>query len=141
MPVTILHDKQGITRAELNELARHVGWGDAYYPLEAQWQRVLAASTYIAYARDEQGALVCFGRILEDGKMCMFYDVCVRPDYQGRKVGSKLMNTLIDIVKDKQYASIGLLVETDNPSAFHFYQKLGFEAAPAMELKKYMWDP
>ena len=70
--------------------------------------------------------------------MCMFYDICVHPEYQGKDIGTSLMNHLIDKIKDKNYISIGLFVWEGNETASEFYNKLGFMNVTAMELKNYM---
>jgi ribosomal protein S18 acetylase RimI-like enzyme len=133
----LLESKEGISFNEINQLAACVGWGDNFYSTSEQWNTTLVSSAYIAYIK-KMDQLICFGRIIEDGQMCMFYDICVHPDYQKRRIGSLLMNHLIDKIKNKSYVSIGLFVWAGNASAAEFYRKFGFEISPAMELKKYM---
>lgn len=83
--------------------------------------------------------LVGLGRILEDGVMCMFYDIGVHPDYQRRRIGSKILNRLISKVKNKNYASIGLFVWEENSANIPFYQEHGFERVKTgMELVRHM---
>ena len=135
--LTILESNHDVSFTEINQLAEHVGWGKNYYSTEEQWKKVLVDSTYIACIK-KMGELISFGRILEDGQMCMFYDICVHPNYQKQSIGSALMTHLINKVKDKNFVSIGLFVWPGNVSASEFYRKFGFEIAPAMELKKYM---
>ncbi|MFC3909736.1 GNAT family N-acetyltransferase [Legionella dresdenensis] len=134
---TILDCKTAIDLSEINHLAASVGWGKEFYRTEEQWQTTLASSSHIAYIK-KMGQLICFGRLVEDGQMCMFYDICVHPDYQKRYLGTNLMNHLIDKIKHKNYVSIGLFVWQGNSTAAEFYRKFGFEISPAMELKKYM---
>jgi ribosomal protein S18 acetylase RimI-like enzyme len=136
MSIIILEEKKSITFSEINALVKSVGWGESYYQTEEKWQRVLSLS-HISYARDNE-RLVGFARIVEDGIMCMVYDVCVHPDYQGRGIGVELMDALIEKTKDKGYVSIGLFVFEGNPKNIRFYGKLGFEQVVGMELKKYM---
>ncbi|WP_237759053.1 GNAT family N-acetyltransferase [Legionella birminghamensis] len=129
--------KQNISFEEINQLTELVGWGKNYFPSPEKWERVLSASSHVAYIKiDDQ--LIAFGRIIEDGQMCMFYDICVHPQYQQQKIGSQLMNHLIDRIKDGNYVSIGLFVWPGNTSAKEFYQKFGFELSAAMELKNQM---
>lgn len=132
-----LDSKDQITFSEINALTESVGWGKSYFNNEEQWIKTLTTSSYIAYRREDE-KLVCFGRILEDGQMCMFYDICVHPNYQKKNLGSLLMEHLIDKIKDKNYVSVGLFVWGGNPTATEFYKKFGFKCAPAMELKKHM---
>jgi len=132
----IVHEsKEKITLDQINWLAESVGWGNPFYPSLEKWKRVLHSSSHIAYIKDHDN-LIAFGRILEDGMMCMFYDICVHPDYQGQGIGKKIMNHLIEKIKYQDYASIGLIVWKGNPTASEFYQKLGFRSIPAMELEK-----
>jgi ribosomal protein S18 acetylase RimI-like enzyme len=60
---------------------------------------------------------------------------CVHPDYQRKKLGTLLMNHLLDKVKNNQYVSIGLFTWEGNKTAPEFYSKFGFEKTSAMELK------
>src|SRR5437016_3664268 len=109
MQMAILESKNDISFNDINFLTEKVGWGKQFHQTEEKWKRVLTASTHIAYIR-ENGKLIAFGRILEDGIMCMFYDICVHPDYQGKGIGKLIMDHLIDKLKDKKYISIGLFV-------------------------------
>lgn len=121
---------------EINALTEATGWGQRE---QSVWERVLDASSYVAYSRDDGGRLIGFGRILEDGVMCMFYDICVHPDKQGEGVGSQIMKELVGKVRDVGYVSIGLFVWEDNASAREFYEKFGFESVETgMELKRFM---
>ena len=82
--------------------------------------------------------LVGTGRIMEDGIICMFYDIGVHPDYQRRGIGAKILQKLIDRVKDKKYASIGLFAWEENSANVPFYKKFGFVKTSGMELTKFM---
>lgn len=137
MKPNILESKNNISLTEISRLTEKVGWGDAYYKTEAQWQRVLFMSAHIAYMK-VNGEVIGFARVVEDGQMCMFYDVCVCPEYQRQGIGSALMNHLIDKIKDNNYISVGLFVWDGNKTASEFYSQLGFEKVVAMELKKHI---
>ena len=58
-----------------------------------------------------------------------FYIDCVgvHPNYQGKGVGSKIIEYLIDEYVHKRNKTLGLLVDKDNPNAKRLYLKLGFE--------------
>lgn len=133
----ILESKDTISFDDIGILTESVGWGKRFHQSEEKWRYVLDSSTYIAYIK-EGDRVIAFGRILEDGIMCMFYDICVHPDYQGNGLGTLIMNHLIDKVKDKEYISLGLFVWEGNETASEFYGKFGFKKVTAMELKKYM---
>jgi len=132
--ITISENKNDLSHNEVNALVEKVGWGKLYYSTEEKWQRVLNASTHVAYAK-MQDELIAFGRILEDGIMCMFYDICVHPHYQKQGIGTALMQHLINKIKDHPYVVIGLFTWEGNQTVHEFYEKFNFEKSYAMQLK------
>lgn len=120
---------------QLNALFEAIGWNPRP---EGKWKKALEASSYVVSAWDEE-RLVGIGRILEDGVMCMFYDIGISPAYQNRRIGKGIMERLIDRVKDEGFASIGIFAWEENPLNIPFYEKFGFEKQTSgMELVKYM---
>jgi len=78
--------------------------------------------------------LIGMGRLVEDGIMCMFYDVIVHKNYQGKGIGKAIVNKLIDQTKGKKYCSVALFTDKDK---IKFYKKLVFEMTNVgMELNK-----
>ena len=130
----IMKSTSDIDFRRLDDLFESIGWNRRG---EEKWRKVLEKSSYVCCIWDND-QVVGFGRILEDSVMCMFYDIGVNPKYQGRKVGTQIMNTLIDHVKGEGYASIGLFAWEENPQNIPFYEYLGFEKTYGMELIKYM---
>ncbi|MCJ7804891.1 GNAT family N-acetyltransferase [Patescibacteria group bacterium] len=131
----IFSNSKDIPIEKLNKLFEAIGWKRGS---TQKWKKVLSVSSYVVTAFDGNN-LVGFGRILEDGVMCMFYDLVVHPNYQGQGIGTKIMENLIDKVKDKGYASIGLFAWEKNPKNSSFYKKFGFEKVDTgMELVKYI---
>ena len=127
--------EKNIDFQQLDNLFEAIGWHSRG---KEKWENALEKSTFVFSVWNE-ALLIGFGRILEDGIMCMFYDIGVHPDYQGKGVGNQVMEALIDHVKDKEYASIGLFAWKENPSNFPFYEKHGFERMTSgMELVKHM---
>lgn len=121
--------------AQLNSLFGLIGWK---VRKKEKWVEVLSKSSFV-YSIWDYNKLVGFGRVMEDGVMCMFYDIGVAPSYQGRGLGKDILNALIDQVKNKGYASIGLFAWGDNPSNIPFYEKFGFRrVGTGMELEKFM---
>ena len=127
-------ETSNIDLEDLDKLWKAIGWNSRG---PQKWQEVLSKSSYILSAWDKDD-LIGIGRILEDGIMCMFYDIGVHPDYQGKGVGSKIMEHLIEQVRYKTYASIGLFAWEENPTNLPFYKKFGFERSSGMELRKHM---
>lgn len=52
----------------------------------------------------------------------------VTPDHQGRGIGSKILQFLIDEYVVRREETLGLLVEETNPDAKRLYIKLGFKS-------------
>jgi ribosomal protein S18 acetylase RimI-like enzyme len=135
--VMVIKYKKGfdVPIEKLDELFLNIGWNPRG---EKRWAEVLSKS-YFMYTAWNGQTLVGMGRIMEDGVMCMFYDIGVHPKYQHQGIGSKILQTLIDAVKNKKYASIGLFAWSENPISKPFYRKFGFvEKKTGMELDKYM---
>ena len=131
----IYSTEKNINPDKIDDLFRSIEWETRG---QEKWKEILSKSSFVFSIWDEE-TLIGFGRIVEDGIMCMFYDVCVHKDYQNNGIGTKIMDTLIDQVKDKQYISIGLFVSEDNPRAANFYEKFGFKNVNnGMELVRYM---
>ena len=106
---------------------------------DKKWREVLSKSSFV-YSIWDKDKMIGMGRILEDGIMCMFYDIVVHKDYQGKGIGKMIMKKLIDQVKDRGYTSIGLFASKENIKfLLPFYKKFGFKLIKTgMECKKYM---
>jgi len=121
---------KSVNYKDIDNLRESIGWRRRGIK---KWKEILKKSDFVFTVWDNE-KLVGMGRILEDGIMCMFYDICVHKDYHGRGIGEKIVKKLIDKVKDKKYVSIGLFTE----SAENFYKKFGFVKTNGMELIKHM---
>lgn len=120
---------------QIDNLTEAIGWGRRG---PEKWREILSKSSHV-YSLWDGDKLVGMGRIVEDGAMCMFYDIAVHPDYQRRGLGSQIMSNLIAQVKDKKYVSIGLFTWEGDPTNVSFYEKFGFEkVGTGMELLRYI---
>ena len=52
--------------------------------------------------------------------------IAVSPDFQGKGIGTKILDYLIDEISHKKNQTLGLLVDFDNPNAKKLYEKKGF---------------
>jgi len=120
---------------QINILRSSVGWCNKRS--EEKWCEILSKSSFVYSVYDED-KLVGMGRIVEDGIMCMFYDVVVHKDYQGKGIGKMIMKKLIAFTEDKKYSSISLFADPNNKDfLIPFYNKFGFELFDTgMRLKK-----
>lgn len=120
---------------QIDSLMNSVGWTN--HKGEEKWREILRKSSFV-YSIHDGKKIVGFGRILEDGAMCMFYDIVVHRDYQGKGIGKVIMNNLLDFIKDKNYISVSLFAWPDNKEfLIPFYNKFGFQTfETGMRLKK-----
>mgnify|MGYP004517447425 FL=1 len=84
----------------------------------------------------EDGHLVGMGRIVGDGAViCYVQDLIVRPEYQRKKVGSKVLSALVAYVESiREEGSQMMLCLMCAKGREPFYEKHGFIARPTKEL-------
>lgn len=117
--------KKDLDIDQLDSLMDSVGWRE--HRGEEKWQEILSKSAFV-YSVSDGNKMIGFGRILEDGLMCMIYDVMVHNEYQGKGIGKMIMNNLLEYTKDKGYASVSLFAWPENKDyLLPFYKKFGFE--------------
>jgi N-acetylglutamate synthase-like GNAT family acetyltransferase len=80
------------------------------------------ASTATVAARDSSGALVAFARAVSDGKCAWIYDVVVAESVRGSRVGSAVMEMLLNHPTVRSARHVRLTTR----DAMSFYERLGF---------------
>ena len=120
---------------DINALRSSVGWCSKRS--EEKWREILSKSSFV-YSVYDKDKLIGMGRIVEDGVMCMLYDIIVHTDYQGQGIGKIIMKNLLFQTQDKGYSSVSLFVSPDIKNfLIPFYNKFGFELLETgMRLKK-----
>jgi ribosomal protein S18 acetylase RimI-like enzyme len=127
--------QKDLNTEQIDSLMDSVGWTNPRG--REKWLEILSKSSFV-YSVYDGNKMIGFGRILEDGAMCMFYDIMVHCDYQGKGIGKMIMNSLLEQTKDKDYVSISLFAWPENKVfLIPFYNKFGFELfETGMRLKK-----
>ena len=96
----------GMRRREKSELARAVA----------------ASSDVVVALRGER--VVGFGRMISDETYYgSLWDVAVVPELQGRRIGTQIMERLLERARERKLYMVGLFTGTMNRS---FYERLGF---------------
>ncbi len=104
---------------ELSDLYRLAGLGEK---LSSDIEKAFTNSMFKCFVYDQDG-LVGAGRALADGVDCSYLcDVSVRPDYQGRGVGRKIVSKLLEFS-----AGHRKIILYACPGKEDFYKKLGFK--------------
>ncbi len=115
-----------IATDEVLRLYRANAWSAAEKPV--QLMAALRASHALVTARVDQ-ELVGLGNTISDGHLVVYFShMLVHPEYQGRGVGRKMMQSLLD-----KYAGFHQLMLTADGRAVDFYRALGFERAGKTE--------
>ena len=120
-----LHNK--LTYQEYISLRSSVGWNNF---AEEQITQSINNSIYnITVVDNEQ--TIAMGRLIGDGIYYLIVDIVVRPEYQGKGIGSNVMDMLLKYVEDMTpvggKASIQLIAEQGKEE---FYTKKGFQCIP-----------
>jgi len=125
--VTVIID--GLTAADADrcaELEALLFPGDDPWPTVAFVRELLAEHNHYLAARDGD-TLVGYGGISRLGRTPPFeyeiHTIGVDPAYQGRGIGRRILDALLDIAAD---AVVHLEVRTDNDAAIALYRSVGF---------------
>lgn len=99
--------------------------------------RLAMAHTLFRISVWDGDKIVAMARTLGDmGLDYYIKDVVVRPEYQHRGIGRRMIQELLKFVGDHGVGGTGIFIElTAAPEKAPFYEKLGFDANDAVRLK------
>ena len=109
---------------EFNYLYDMVGWG-AY---DDNITKKALDNTYYSLSVYDDDKIIGYGRLIGD-TVCFMYihDVMVIPDYQNKKIGTMIMNKLLDKIRDIKKENPDMLVYLGaSKGKEDFYRKFGF---------------
>ena len=109
---------------EFNLLYDAVGW-EAYDEKIAQ--KALDNTFYSVSAYDAN-KIIGYGRVIGD-TICFLYiqDIMVKPEYQGKKIGTAIMNKLLEKINEIKKENSDLRVYLGaSKNKEKFYEKFGF---------------
>lgn len=115
----IYRHNETVSAKALSDLREAVGWNR----MESEYENPLMTSCYhiAVYAKDELvGYIDCVSNGVTDAYI---QDLMVRPDYQGKGIGTELMNQMIGYLKEKRIYMISVVFEENLKP---FYDKFGF---------------
>jgi len=131
----ILEEK--ITVNEFLDIIESVGFKT--YSKE-QVEKALGNTMYMVKAIVDD-KVVGIGRVVGDFSIvCCLSDICVRPEYQGRGIGLKIVNKLKQMIEDGVKEGGKMQIElTPTAGNEEFYKKAGFKYKPEVITGMYLW--
>lgn len=109
---------------EFNELYDAVGWG-AY---DDEITKQALENTYYSVSIYDDNNIIGYGRIIGD-TICFIYihDIMVKPEYQGKKIGTMIMDKLLEKIKEIKEKNPDMRVYLGaSKNREDFYKKFGF---------------
>ena len=123
----MVYYENALTYQDYISLRSSVGWNNG---IEEQVAKSIQNSTYTITAT-ENNQTIAMGRLIGDGMYYLIVDVVVRPEFQGKGIGSTIMDMLLAYVETQTPAggrsSVQLIAE---PGKEAFYIKKGFKLIP-----------
>ena len=109
---------------EFNLLYDAVGWGS----YDDEITKRALDNTYYSVSIYDEDKIIGYGRLIGD-TICFMYiqDVMVLPEYQGKKVGTLIMNKLLDKIHELQEENEDIRVYLGaSKDKEDFYKQFGF---------------
>lgn len=125
-------DENKISIDNFNYLTDKVGWGtrDNKIIEEALNNTLYSVSVY------DDNKIIGYGRIIGDKTIFLYIqDIMVIPEYQGQKMGTKIMSTLL--TKIDEYKKVNPNIRTylgASKGKETFYEKFGFKTRSSVDL-------
>nr|WP_319540853.1 GNAT family N-acetyltransferase [uncultured Methanospirillum sp.] len=117
MDIIVRHSCSGINWDRVSEILKNGGM--SYF--DGDVHRKAFKNSYAVIFVFDGDTLIGFGRVISDGTyQASMYDVAVSPEYQGKTIGTTIVNHLLDKIPGCNvilYAS---------PGKEHFYETLNF---------------
>ena len=87
------------------------------------------------------GKLAGIGRVVGDYSIvCMLSDICVKPEFQGKGIGLKIVNELKRLIENGVKEGEKMQIElTPTAGNEEFYKKAGFKYKPDVITGMYLW--
>jgi len=113
------------SNSEFNGLSESVGWGKRECEVINQMRK---ASCFAVSVYNSCDKIIVTGRIVGDGIFYTIFDVIALPEFQGKGIGTIIMNELIKWFKSLPNEPMLYLGASKGKEKF--YEKLGFRPRP-----------
>lgn len=116
---------QKASKKDLVRLYTDAGWWKPEYDSDMDFLDEIVQHSALFAGAFYKGSLIGMGRALSDlVSDAYIQDVAVLKDFQGQGIGSRIIETLVKHLKQKNVDWIGLIGE---PGTEKFYTRLGFQ--------------
>jgi len=113
----------------------NITWLEQYFYVEPKDRELLEnceksiidSGGNIFFAKYEDEIVGCFSFIKIDDTVYELGKMAVDPNYQGLKIGQKMMSFAIDFAEKKNWKKLVLYSSTKLPTALYIYEKYGFK--------------
>lgn len=120
------------TADEFNILTEAVGWGKRINEIVEE----ALSNTLCSICAYDGEKLIGYGRIIGDKTIFLYIqDLMIIPEYQGKKIGTGIMNTLLE--KINEYKKVNPEIRTylgASKGRESFYERFGFVSRPNDDL-------
>ena len=126
-----------ISTNEFHEMVESVGW-KTYS--KTQIKKALNNTMYMVKALVDN-KLAGIGRVVGDYSIvCILTDICVKPEYQRKGIGLKIVNELKKLIENGVKEGEQMQIElTPTAGNEEFYKKAGFKYKPDVITGMYLW--
>lgn len=97
------------------------------WSLETFWSELAASNRYYISLVDDNKEIVGFAGVAFNGADADIQTMVIKPQYQNLGFGKKLLDNLIEKIKEKKSNRVFLEVVADNESAIKLYKSRNFE--------------
>jgi len=112
----------------------NLAWLEKYFYVEPKDKKLLEnckksiidKDGHIFFAEYEGQIVGCFSFIKLNDTIYELGKMAVDPNYQGQKIGQKMMSFAIDFARKKNWKKLVLYSSTKLPTALYIYKKNGF---------------
>lgn len=117
---------------EFNMLTESVGWGTRENNIIEEALR----NTLYSLCVYNENKLIGYGRIIGDKTIFLYIqDIMVIPEYQGKKIGTGIMNKLLEQIDEYKKVNPDIRIYLGaSKGKESFYEKFGFISRPNEEL-------
>ena len=102
-------------------------FGPTAWPAETFWSELAAPDRWYVVAEDADGTLAGYAGLMAPGAEADVQTIAVAPAAQGRGVGGRLLDALVQEAARRGATSLLLEVRADNEPAIALYTRRGFE--------------